>query len=63
MKKKIVLAINFLSLQTLEDRFRKLANEEHFAEKNQVSQILWIISGLINCCKENGIELNIFCKP
>ena len=63
LKKEIILVINFISRSQLKDRLLKLQEGTSFQEKNQVIQILWIISSLVNSCAENGIEIHIFCKP
>lgn len=63
LKREIVLAINFISRAQLRDRLNKLRAGTPFAEKNQVIQILWLLSSLINSCQESGIGVHIICKP
>jgi hypothetical protein len=63
LKREIVLAINFISRTQLRDRLHRLRAGTPFAEKNQVIQILWLLSSLINSCQENGIGVHIICKP
>lgn len=63
LKKEIVLVINFISKAQLKDRLQRLQAGTPFKEKNQVIQILWIISSLVNSCVENGIDIHIYCKP
>ncbi|PUU70673.1 hypothetical protein DBB36_07475 [Flavobacterium sp. WLB] len=63
LKREIFLIVNFISKNSLQDRLTKLKNGTPFPEKNQVIQILWLLSGLINSCQENGIGVHIICKP
>jgi hypothetical protein len=63
LKREIVLVVNFISRGQLRDRLNKLKAGTPFAEKNQVIQILWLLSSLINSCQENGIGVHIICKP
>lgn len=63
LNRKITIVLNFLSKAELYDRLQKLKNNVPFIEKNQVIQILWILSSLINSCQENGIAVKILCKP
>ncbi|MDY0987089.1 hypothetical protein SOM12_06655 [Flavobacterium sp. CFBP9031] len=63
LKREIFLVVNFISKNSLQDRLTKLKNGTSFSEKNQVIQILWLLSGLINSCQENGIGVHIICKP
>lgn len=63
VKREIILVIDFISKENLQRNLERLQNAEAFAERNQVIQILWIISGLINCCIENGIDIYIHCRP
>lgn len=63
LKKEIILVIDFISRAQLKDRLQKLQSGLSFREKNQVIQILWIISSLVNSCSENGIDIHIYCKP
>lgn len=63
LKREIVLVVNFISRNQLRDRLHRLRAGTPFAEKNQVIQILWLLSSLINSCQENGIGVHIICKP
>ena len=63
LKREIVLAVNFISRGQLRDRLNRLKAGTPFVEKNQVIQILWLLSSLINSCQENGIGVHIICKP
>ncbi|MFN8777137.1 MAG: hypothetical protein ACK5XV_10255 [Flavobacteriales bacterium] len=63
LKREIVLVVNFISRNQLRDRLHKLRAGTPFGEKNQVIQILWLLSSLINSCQENGIGVHIICKP
>lgn len=63
LKREITLVLNFISKSDLYDRLNKLKSNTPFAEKNQVIQILWLLSSLINSCQENGIGVHIICKP
>lgn len=63
LKREIAIAVNFISRNQLRDRLHKLRAGTPFAEKNQVIQILWLLSSLINSCQENGIGVHIICKP
>lgn len=63
LTKRVYLVINFISKNELSDRLEKLKNNESFAEKNEVIQILWFISSLISSCNEVSAETYIICKP
>jgi hypothetical protein len=63
LKREITLVLNFISKSDLYDRLNKLKSNTPFTEKNQVIQILWLLSSLINSCQENGIGVHIICKP
>ncbi len=63
LQREIILVVDFISKVELQANLERLKNGEAFAQRNQVIQILWIISGLINCCMENGITIYIHCKP
>lgn len=63
LKKVIYLVINYISKRQLEINLRKLKNNETFRERNEVIQILWIISSLISSCGEANVEVYICCKP
>lgn len=63
LDRRITIVLNFISKAALHDRLQKLRDNIPFQEKNQVIQILWILSSLINSCQENGIKVKIVCKP
>lgn len=63
LKREIILVVNFISRIQLRDSLHKLRAGTPFGEKNQVIQILWLLSSLINSCQENGIGVHIICKP
>ena len=63
LKREVNLVINFISKSSLENKLIKLKNGESFKEKNEVIQILWLISSLISSCKEVGVDVYISCKP
>ncbi|MHB1108399.1 MAG: hypothetical protein ACYCZ2_18740 [Lutibacter sp.] len=62
LSKKVYLVINFISKKDLADRLDKLKNGISFQEKNEVIQILWFISSLVNSCYEVNAEVYILCK-
>lgn len=62
-KRQVNIVVDFISKSGLEDRLDKLKNNIDFPEKNQVIQILWFISSLINASQELGIESKVICKP
>lgn len=62
-KREVILVVNFISKSDLTECLVKLEDGEAFGERNQVIQLLWLISGLVNCCMENGISIYIHCKP
>jgi len=62
-KRRIFLALNFISKAELTANLDKLKKGTPFREKKQSIQILWFISSLIANCRENSIELEIMCKP
>ena len=63
LKKTIYLVINFIAKSQLEVNLNKLKNNETFRERNEVIQILWIISSLISSCIEANTQVYICCKP
>ena len=63
LKREIILVVNFISRTQLKDRLHKLKTGVPFSERNQVIQILWLLSSLISGCMENGIGVHIYCKP
>jgi len=62
-KRQVNIVVDFISKSGLEERLEKLKNNISFPEKNQVIQILWFISSLINASQELGIESKVICKP
>lgn len=58
---EIYLVLNFLSKKELEKELKKLQKGENC--KNQVVQILWLLSSFITTCKEYGIIARITCLP
>jgi hypothetical protein len=63
LKREILIVVNFISKEQLLARLNLLKVGIPFTEKNQVIQILWLLSSLINSCQENGIGVHIICKP
>ena len=63
LTREIIIVVNFISISKLRSRLNLLKEGTQFKEKNQVIQILWLLSSLINSCQENGIKVNIICKP
>ncbi len=62
-KRQVNIVVDFISKSELEDRLQKLQENIDFKEKNEVIQILWLISSLINSSQELGIESKVICKP
>lgn len=62
-KRQVNIVVDFISKSGLENRLERLKNKEEFKEKNEVIQILWFISSLINASQELGIETKVICKP
>ena len=63
LQREIIIVIDFISKAQLTLHMQQLRDNEAFPQRNQVIQILWMISGLVNCCMENGISIHIRCKP
>lgn len=62
-KRQVNIVVDFISKAGLEEKLEKLKAKEDFKEKNEVIQILWFISSLINSSQELGIESKVICKP
>lgn len=63
IKKTIYLVVNFISKQSLHEKLQKLNSGESFREKNEIIQILWILSSLVSTIKESNADIYIYCKP
>ena len=58
------LVVNFISKAELTDKLEHLQDENlSISHKNEVMQILWLVSSLINCAREVGANVHIYCKP
>lgn len=62
-KRQVNIVVDFISKSGLQKKLAKLKANENFKEKNQVIQILWFLSSLINASQELGIETKVICKP
>ncbi|RZJ36564.1 MAG: hypothetical protein EOO51_00145 [Flavobacterium sp.] len=62
-QREVYLALNFISKAGLQEKLYQLRDGEPFAERNEIIQILWFISSLINSCHEVGAEVYIYCNP
>lgn len=63
LTKEVCIAIDFISKSQLTEVFSKLKNRENFKQKNSVVQMVWLLNGFINTCKEADLHCRIFCKP
>jgi hypothetical protein len=63
LSKEVYLVLNFISKSDLESFLDDLVNGVAFNERNEVIQILWFISSLINSCQELNTEVTIYCRP
>jgi hypothetical protein len=63
VKRQVNIVIDFISKQELSDGLNLLIDNQPFARRNEVTQILWFVSSLIANCKELGIETYITCRP
>lgn len=63
VKKQVNLVIDFISKDELRNGLQSLVNNQPFARRNEVTQILWFVSSLTANCKEIGIETYISCRP
>ncbi|WP_147299185.1 hypothetical protein [Winogradskyella eximia] len=63
VKRQVNIVIDFISKQELSDGLDLLVDNQAFARRNEVTQILWFVSSLIANCKELGIETYITCRP
>lgn len=58
------LVVNFISRDELKDKLEHLQDEHYdISFKNEVMQILWLVSSLVNCAREVGANVHIYCKP
>ena len=58
------LVVNFISKTELKEKLEHLQDEDYaISYKNEVMQILWLVSSLINCAREVGANVHIYCKP
>lgn len=58
------LVVNFISKAELTDKLEHFQDENvSISHKNEVMQILWLVSSLINCAREVGANVHIYCKP
>lgn len=58
------LVINFISKAELTEKLEHLQDENYsISHKNEVMQILWLVSSLVNCAREVGANVHIYCKP
>lgn len=60
--RNVVLVVDFISLDTLRANLYQLKDTNDGRYKNQVIQIVWIISSLISCCYEVGVNVYIYCR-
>lgn len=63
VKRQVNLVVDFISKKELENGLRLLENNQVFARRNEVTQILWFVSSLVANCRELGIEVYISCRP
>ena len=59
---EICLAVNYLSKSALAEAFDKIKNNQPLKQKNNVVQLVWLLSGFISTCKEADLNCRIFCK-
>lgn len=58
------LVVNFISKTELTEKLEHLQDEDYdISYKNEVMQILWLVSSLVNCAREVGANVHIYCKP
>ena len=63
-QKEMNLVVNFISKAELREKLEHLQNGDNaISYKNEVMQILWIVSSLVNCAREVGANVHIYCKP
>jgi hypothetical protein len=59
-ERSVVLVLSSISLKELSDVFNEL---KAGTAKPHVSQLLWILSGLISACREHGVRPHVICQP
>lgn len=59
---EICLAVNYLSKSALAEAFDKIKNNQPLKQKNNVVQLVWLLSGFISTCKEADLNCRIFVK-
>ena len=58
------LVVNFISKNELKTKLAHLKDGDHgMSYLNEVIQIMWLVSSLINCARELGTQVNVYCKP
>ena len=57
------IVVDFISKSTLSDYLGKLQRGEDFPQKKETVPMLWLISSLINTCREQNIRIHIYCQP
>ena len=58
------LVVNFISKAELMDKLQHLHDEDDgISRGNEVMQILWLVSSLVNCAREVNANVHIYCKP
>lgn len=62
-QRKVYLVVNFISKARLEKELVSLRDTGKCQNRNEVIQILWLLSSLIGSCKEAGVDPYIVCKP
>lgn len=63
VKRQVNLVVDFISKTELQNGLQLLGNNQVFARRNEVTQILWFVSSLVANCRELGIEVYISCRP
>jgi hypothetical protein len=59
-ERTVVLVLSSISLKELTDVFNEL---KAGTAKPHVSQLLWILAGLISACREHGVRPHVVCQP
>lgn len=59
--REVYLVVNFLSVKTITEELRKMADGEQ--AKRATAHLLWLLSSLKNSCQERGAKIYIICKP
>lgn len=57
------IIIDFISKATLSDYLKKLQQGEDFPQKKEAVPMLWLISSLVNTCREQNVRIHIYCQP